>query len=142
MSIAQLFESGEHAKNKGHFSNLVMIARADGKMSEEEMEFLNKMARKIGLNDAQVKEVIEHASSYPTIPPTTIEDRHERFVNFMTMVEADHEVSPKEKQLVVRFGVALGYDEMEIDELFYKVLGMVKSGESRQEIVERLLGKH
>ena len=29
-SIAHLFESGEQARQKGHFLNLVMLARVDG----------------------------------------------------------------------------------------------------------------
>ena len=53
MSISNIFESGETKENRGHFRNLVMLARVDGHVSEEEKALLNKIGKSIGLSDSE-----------------------------------------------------------------------------------------
>ena len=43
MSISDLFDSEFKARNKGHFSAIVRVAIADGDLSEEEKQFLDKL---------------------------------------------------------------------------------------------------
>ena len=50
MSIAELYETGEQKQHKGHFRNLVMVAKADGVIDENEMALLKKIARQIGIS--------------------------------------------------------------------------------------------
>lgn len=37
MSIASFFESGERTQDKGHVKNLVLLAKSDGSIAEEEL---------------------------------------------------------------------------------------------------------
>ena len=48
-SIASHFESGKQSSNKSHFRNLVMLARVDGKVGEEELGLLNRIASRLSL---------------------------------------------------------------------------------------------
>jgi tellurite resistance protein len=41
MAISDLYTSGRHKQEIGHFANIVKIAKADGEMSEAEKELLN-----------------------------------------------------------------------------------------------------
>lgn len=137
--IAQIFESGEHKSRQGHFRNLVMLARADGKIDPEEQLLLNRMARRLSLTDAQVKEIIEHEDQYPTIPPFSLEDRYERFVRFTQMVMSNGTVSQAEKSMAIKFGVALGLDEKKVEPCFNAILEMWLNGMDATEIVEELI---
>ena len=44
MSISGLFDNEFKSRNKGHFSAIVRVATADGDLTKEEREFLDKLA--------------------------------------------------------------------------------------------------
>ena len=47
MSISDLFDSEFKQRNKGHFSAIVRVAVADGKIAPEEKSFLDRLARNL-----------------------------------------------------------------------------------------------
>ncbi len=140
MSIAELFESGEKKSNKGHFRNLVMIARADGVVTEKEQKLLEKMGRKIGLNQAQIQEVKEDPSKYRIHPPVNKEDRYERLIGLVEMLSADDVVDEHELELMHRYGVGLGFDDDEVEPLVEKILQQLVAGKIKYDILEDLIG--
>lgn len=109
MSIADLFESGEQKQNKGHFRNLVMIAKSDGTVAAEELQLLKNIARKIGLSSEHFDLILENPQDYAINPPENKEERNERFYHLIKMVIADHNVAFSEMNKVRKFAVALGY---------------------------------
>ena len=137
-TIAELFESGERRSDKGHFKNLVLLARADGKVEEVELQLLKRIASRLSLTEEQVKEIIEHPSQYPTIPPVSKVERYERLAWFVEMIYVDGIVDAEEERLVLRKGVALGFDEKDIERIYHAILAEVKAGKSLQDIVEKL----
>lgn len=138
-TIAQIFESGEQKGLKGHFRNLVMLARVNGKIEEKEQNLLNRMARRLSLTDDQVKEICEHVDEYPMVPPHSREERYERFVRFVQMVLVDGSVDPSEKTLVLQYGVALGMEETTVEEKYEAVVKMWLNGMDAQEIMDNMM---
>ena len=47
MSFTDLFESGEHSRNLGHFASIVNMAAVDGEINIEEEKMLKRLARKL-----------------------------------------------------------------------------------------------
>ena len=86
MSVADLFESGLHKNNKGHYRNLLMLALADGKMSPEEEKILYETGINIGLSSAQIEEINAKPMEYPTHPPLGKVERMIRFIHFTKMI--------------------------------------------------------
>lgn len=138
-TIAQIFESGEQSADKGHFKNLVMLARVDGQVEEHEKKLLSRIATRLGLTAEQVKEITDNPDSYPMIPPFSLEERLERFIQFVKMLYVDGEVDPTEEQLVSKYGTALGMTEGQIETNYPIILEKVKAGVSRQDILEEIL---
>ncbi|MFT4662930.1 MAG: hypothetical protein ACI8XB_003223 [Patiriisocius sp.] len=138
MSIAELFESGEKKSNKGHFRNLIMIARADGVVSESEQKILDKMGMKIGLNAAQIQEVIDNPSKYRIHPPVNLEDRYERLIGLVEMLSADDIVDEHEVHLMHRFGIGLGFEDDKLEPLVERILSELMDGKSKWDILEDL----
>ena len=138
-TIAHRFETGEQSSQKGHFRNLIMLARIDGKMGEEEKTLLARMAQKLSITDEQVKEILDDSNNYPMIPPTTREERYERFIQLIQMIAVDGEVSNKEDLLVHRYGIALGFTQERMDEKYPIILEKVKNGMSREDILDTIL---
>lgn len=138
-TIAQIFESGEHAAKKGMFNNMVMLARVDGKVDEAELQLLTKIAKRLSLTAEQIREVIENPDEYPMIPPVTKEDRADRFVQFIEMVHADGNADPAEESLIKKYGIALGFNGGEIDAIEQKIKDMFSANEKREDILTAVL---
>lgn len=138
-TIAQLFESGERSADKGHFNNLVMLARVDGKIDTTEVNLLSRIATRLGLTSEQVKEIIEHPDQYEMVPPFSREERYERFIQFVEMVNVDGVVDKTEERLVSKYGTSLGFTDESIETKYPVILEKVKAGISREDILEQVL---
>jgi uncharacterized tellurite resistance protein B-like protein len=138
-NLAQLFETGEQTSQKGHFRNLVLIARFDGKILESENSLLNRIAQKLSLTDEQVKEIIENSDNYPVIPPYSREERYERYVQLLQMALIDGVMSPEEEAAVKKLGAALGFSEETVGEKTKLIIEKIKSGMNRDQILESVL---
>jgi len=138
-TIAQLFESGEHASKKGMFNNMVMLARVDGKVDEAELQLLTKMAKRLSLTPEQIREIIEHPDDYPMIPPVNVDERADRFVQFVEMISVDGNIDPREEELIQKYGIALGFKQNEIDLIEPHIKQMFDGHISREEILKTIL---
>ncbi len=138
-TIAELFESEERKNDKGLFNVLVMLARVDGKIDDNELKLLTKIARRLSLTSEQVEEIISHPDRYPITPPISKEERYERFLSLVEMVVADGAIDDKEMKLIDKYGVSMGLDDEEIKKLFEKASNMFAEGKTKGEILDVLL---
>lgn len=138
-TLAQLFETGEQSSQKGHFRNLVLLARLDGSLSETEDKFLQKIARQIGLTQEQVEEIKKNPMDFPTIPPQDIEERYNRLINILQLVLEDNIIDEKEEGAVVNLSLALGFTKEEIQSLVPAIAGQIKNGKTKDQILGHYL---
>ncbi len=139
MNLSQLFESGEQARQKGHFKNLIMLARVDGNISLSENTLLKKVAMRLSLTDEQVEEILTNPSDYPSTPPVSREERYERFIQLIQLLVADGTIDKDEEKLVRRYGVELGFTPERIDEKFPIILEHLRKGMTRSEVIEKVM---
>lgn len=137
-TIAQIFESGEQSADKGHFNNLVMLARVDGEVADSERNLLARIAKRLGLTDEQVKEIMDHSDSYPMVPPVSKEERLERFIQFVEMICVDGVIDPAEEKLANKYGLALGFED-DIHAIELQVIEHFKAGKNRSEILDAMM---
>lgn len=138
-SIAHLFESGEQARQKGHFRNLVLLARVDGVISPLENQLLQRIARRLSLTDEQVADICANPSEYPTIPPVDREERYERFIQLIQLLVVDGISDKKEEAMVRSLGIELGFSTEKIDEKFPIILEHVRKGMTREEVLRAVM---
>lgn len=138
MSILDVFENGAQKKNKGHFRNLVLLATADGEISAEENELLDRIAKRISLSADQVEAIKADPKSFKINPPTNKEERLERLINLEEMVEIDGEIE-KELKMAVRFGIGLGYREESVVGLMKVIKDKRKEGLKNHEILDYMM---
>lgn len=141
MSIADLFESKQHRANKGAFRNLVMIARSDGHISDEEMRMMQRMGRHLGLTQVQMRQIMEQPEAYPMFPPSTIRERRERMVDLVRMVLADGEIDARELATLHRLAIDLGYSEEDIPGLVNRIMHHLNTGKDREEVIDAMLAE-
>ena len=109
MSFIDLFESGEHKRNLGHFASLANIAFLDGKLSVIQEKLLARFARKLDIRKAEYKAVLKNPLRYPIIPPNAQEKRLERLHDLFKMIFTNHEIDDDERLLIERYAISLGY---------------------------------
>lgn len=109
MSFSDLFDSEFKARNKGHFSAIVRVAIADGDLSEEEKQFLDKLKNRLEISDAEYEEILENPLKYPINPPSLHVQRIERLYDLSRMVYVDQVLGPKQKEILTKFALALGF---------------------------------
>ncbi len=138
-TIAEQFESGKQSSNKSHFRNLVMLARVDGKVGDEELELLNRIAKRLSLTSEQVEAIRNDKESYPMVPPHNKWDRFERLINLVRITFVDGEVIESEEKLVKRYALALGFTTELFEEKYPEILKLVQEGMSREDILDKVV---
>ncbi|MNK16739.1 hypothetical protein D3C87_349090 [compost metagenome] len=128
MSISDLFDSGFKNRNKGHFASIVRVAMENGHLSEEERHFLDKLAKELEISAEEYKEILASPLQYPINPPYLHVHRLERLFDLSRMVYADHILGPRQKEILTRFALALGFTPGNVHYIVDKSLSLLVLG--------------
>ncbi len=125
MSFSDLFDSEFKTRNKGHFSAIVRVALTDEVVSTEEKLFLEKLASKLEISEAEYAEILENPLKYPINPPYLHEQRLERLYDLTRMVHVDHHIGDKQNLLIRKFAVALGFNADNVNYIVDKAMTLI-----------------
>jgi len=103
------FEHQYLSYKKNHIKNLLALAKSDGHMHPKEEILLYKIAKRYGLKDRQVKELVEVDEKYEVIVPDNHNDKMNLLYDLILMVYADEVVDKHEiefcEEAVKNFGM-------------------------------------
>lgn len=125
MSFSDLFDNEFKSRNKGHFSAIVRVALSDGALTDEEKAFIDKLAIRLEISQEEYEEILENPLKYPINPPFLHTQRIERLYDLGRMVYADHILGPKQKQILTRFALALGFTPSNVSYIVDKTLSLL-----------------
>ncbi|HLF51051.1 TerB family tellurite resistance protein [Flavobacterium sp.] len=125
MSFSDLFDNEFKSRNKGHFSAIVRVATADGDMSPEEKLFLDKLAKQLEISKEEYEEILENPMKYPINPPYLYTQRLERLYDLSRMVFADHILGQRQKDILIKFALALGFTPGNVSFIVDKALSLL-----------------
>ncbi|MXN91236.1 TerB family tellurite resistance protein [Flavobacterium sp. Sd200] len=125
MSISDLFDSGFKERNKGHFASIVRVAMENNHLSEEERHFIDKLAKRLEISEDEYKEVLANPYKFPINPPHLYVQRLERLYDLSRMVYADHVLGPRQKEILTRFALALGFTPGNVAYIVDKALSLL-----------------
>ena len=117
MGISDLYMSIGQKRNISHFANIVRIAGADGIITEEEIVFLQIVAKKYNIEDDKFREILRYPERFPTIGHLECLERIERFYDLLIMIRADHVVAVEEVSVLRKIAVGLAFPLQKIDEI-------------------------
>ena len=120
MSFSDLYDSGEHSRNLGHFASIANMAAIDGEVKPEEEAQLRRFAAKLNINEEEYKKVIENPAAFPISPHNSEEKRLERLHDLFRIIFADHEMNEKEMLLVKRYAIGLGFSSETSEKIIEK----------------------
>lgn len=125
MSFSDLFDSEFKSRNKGHFSAIVRVAIADGDLSPEEKTFLDKLAVRLEISRDEYEEILESPMKYPINAPSLYIQRLERLYDLSRMVYADNVLGPRQKEILTKFALALGFTPGNVALIVEKALSLL-----------------
>ena len=125
MSFSDLFDNEFQKRNKGHFASIVRVAMSDGEITSDEKQFLDKLAIRLEISTAEYEEILENPSKFPVNPPVLHTQRLERLYDLARMVYADHILGPKQKEILTRFSLALGFTPSNVSYIVDKALSLL-----------------
>jgi uncharacterized tellurite resistance protein B-like protein len=138
MSIVNLFEHGERKQDKGHFRNLVLLAKSDNEVAEAEDKLLDAIGQELGLTVEQIEDIKENPENYAINPPSDKTERFEQMVNLIQMVQADGKVEEAELRILEKIAVAIGYNDLD-DVDVESILALIVRGEDLDVIIDELM---
>lgn len=125
MSFSDLFDSEFKQRNKGHFSAIVRVALADGIVLPEEKSFLDKLAARLEISEAEYEEILSDPLKYPINPPYLHVQRLERLYDLTRMVHVDHHLEDQQEVMLRKLGIALGFTPSNVNYIIAKALSLV-----------------
>ncbi len=106
------FEHQYLSYKKNHIKNLLALAKVDGHMHPKEEDLLYKIAKRYGLKDRQVKELIDSDEKFSMNVPDNHNDKMNLLYDLVLMVYADGVVDEHElefcEEAVTQFGMKKG----------------------------------
>lgn len=117
MAISDLYGTGEHLRNLGHFAAIVNLASVDGEINKHEQKVLERFAHKLGISEEEYSRIIEKLIDYPIHPNNTYEGRLERLHDLFTIIYSDAEVDQDEIGLLRKYAIAIGFSPATAEEL-------------------------
>ncbi len=133
MSFTDLFESGEHSRNVGHFASIANIASIDGAINAEEEKMLKRFARKLDIDETEYTAILKNPTKYPINPPNDAERRLERIHDLFEMIYVDHDIDDHERFLIERYAIGLGYTAEIAQDLIKRSIKIYSGGLSLED---------
>lgn len=125
MSISDLYSSGKHGQEIGHFANIVKMAKANGKISEGEEALLINASKRLNITLEEFNEILLNPEKFPLNPPVNYDERIERLFRLTKMILADGEVDVNEVKLLHKVAVGLHFPVDNVEKICDQAIQLV-----------------
>lgn len=125
MSISDLYSSGKHKQETGHFANIVKIAKADGNISEIELNLLIKVGKKLNITEEEFTLILNNPEKFPLNPPVDHNERIERLYRLAKMILVDGDAALTEVKLMQKVAVGLHFPTNNVELICNKAIELV-----------------
>lgn len=109
MSISDLYTTGLHQQNIGHFATIVRLALLDNKIDDKEYKLLERLAVRLDITKKEFESILKNPDSYPVNPPVSYEDRLRRLYDLTKMLFLDRNPTIDKTSMMDRIAVGLGF---------------------------------
>lgn len=110
-----------------HLKNLVIMASADGSLSEREIALLVDRCGEMGLDEADLGIAVSYALSDEAALklPTGKKEQVAMLSDLIRIMAADGSLSEVEKRLFALAAAKMGIERVELDDLIDKLVGII-----------------
>lgn len=108
-------ESNNDDQRNSLFSQLIRLAQSDGEINFQEFQFLLGLAKQLGLDKDELKELFEEHIDFH--PPRIEYERIVQFQRLILMMNVDLEIDEKEIEYIRNIGFLMGLHPHAIEEI-------------------------
>ena len=138
MAISDIYSSGEHKRNLGHFASIVKMAKVDDVISEGEQKLLDRTARRLNITDEEYKEVLKNPEKYPINPPIGYDASIERLYRLAKMIYADDAPSKEEVELLKKIATGLTFKIEMIDAIVSEAVHLIMNDNDLEDFTKAI----
>lgn len=109
MPISDLYPTGLHEQNIGHFASIVRLALLDNKINAEEHRLLERLAVRLDITASEFKDILKEPNGYPIDSPVSYDERLEHLYDLTKMLFLDKNPTIDKTSMMDRIAVGLGF---------------------------------
>lgn len=137
--VKNAFDSSEMKRKKSHLKNLYQIALADGKIENQEFDFLINVCDRIYVDRAILQEIINFSEDIQFYIPENLNEKIDNLYDYVRMAISDGELNELEIANCKLFAVKYGFKPTIIDIILKELINAIVNGIAREIIINRLL---
>ncbi|HSD07205.1 TerB family tellurite resistance protein [Flavobacterium sp.] len=142
MPFSDLFNSESIQRARGHFSAIVRVAHAGGNITEEEQNFLDKLALTLQISKEEYEEILRDPNKHPINAPYLYTERLEALYKLARLVHRDHQLGDLQEHLLVKFALALGFTPGNVNYIVDKALKLVDLQVDEETFLDEMKNMH
>lgn len=104
---------------KSLLSDLINMVKADGKIKSSEIEFIQKLAKRMDISDRELIDLFENPQ--PSRPAFSEVERITHFYKLILMMNVDNETHDSEIVALKNFGLKMGIRPVIADQILKKM---------------------
>lgn len=123
---------------KSHIANLIKIAKADNKLTQEEVIFIKSIAIKLGVSSADFNEVVLNVESIKEDLPVSSEGKIHALYDLLTLMSLDMNADQEEIDICKHIGSLIGFSEDKLNKAIQLAVNNVDNVVTKEQMLEVL----
>ena len=126
MSLFNVFNKNEEAKNKSHIKNLLEVAISDGELDDRELELIITIAGKFDIAREEVVTMKENHKDIEFTPPSSYSAKVKLMEDLVKVLLADKKIEEEEIKICKELAIKLKLNSLVVDDLIDSILNSLK----------------
>lgn len=138
MSAIELRNRGDRKKMMSHVRNLVALAYADGKFSDEEKQYVANVATEVGMTADEMKLIINDPEGIRFEMPSNDIEKLEQIYDLILLMMIDGELNENEMIFCRAMAIKMKIPYQIVDELVAKVINFITDNFYIEDVIGEL----
>lgn len=138
MSAIELRNRGDRKKMMSHVRNLVALAYADGKFSDEEKQYVANVATEVGMTADEMKLIINDPDGIRFEMPSNDIEKLEQLYDLILLMMIDGELNENEMIFCRAMAIKMKIPYQIVDELVAKVINFITDNFYIEDVIGEL----
>ncbi len=138
MSAMELKNRGDIKKMMSHVRNLVALAYADGKFSDEERQYVANVATEVGMTADEMKQIINDPDGIRLIMPENDIEKIEQLYDLILLMMIDGDLNENEMIFCRAMAIKMKIPYQVVDEMVAKVINFITDNFYVEDVVNEL----
>jgi hypothetical protein len=117
MDLLKIFKSDKEGIRRSHVKNLVTVAMADGRLDIDEWKLLMMIAKRLGMNEEEIKFIRSNPDQVTFVPPKKYEEKVQQIRDLVAVMTIDSIINQRELDLCKKISLKLDILPQMVDEI-------------------------